>query len=148
MSTPKDFRFLRRAFALIAFGSVVLMAGCGQDNTPKRGHLHGKVTVDGVPLAKGQIRIFALTAGGVGTDAEIVNGKYDIPVERGPSAGTYRIEIESLKATGKKVLDPDTRQMVDEVANELPARYHVESTLKIDYDPSSDKPYDFELKKK
>jgi hypothetical protein len=125
-----------------------MVGGCAPGTTLKRGRVHGAVTVEGVPLAKGQIRLFALAAGGVGADGEIVDGNYDIPAHRGPTAGTYRIEIESLKATGRRVLDPDTRDWVDEVVNVLPRRYHSESTLQMNYDPSSDQPHDFELKKK
>lgn len=125
-----------------------MVGGCEHGTTLKRGRLHGTVTVEGVPLAKGQIRIFALAAGGAGTDGEIVDGKYDIPAHRGPTAGLYRIEIESLKATGRRVIDPDTRDWVDEVVNVLPHRYHSESTLRLNYEPGSDKPHDFHLKKK
>jgi hypothetical protein len=123
------------------------MAGCGRREL-QRGHIHGTVTVDGVPLAKGQIRFFALSAGGAGTDGEIVNGKYDIPAKRGPSAGAYRVEIESLKPTGRRVHDPDTRKLTDEYVNVLPARYHSQSTLQVNYDPGSEKPHNFELKSK
>jgi hypothetical protein len=126
---------------------AVAAAGC-ERNQLKRGSLHGTVTVDGMPLAKGQIRLFALSAGGAGTDGAIVDGRYQIPAERGPSAGAYRVEIESLKPTGRRVHDPDTRKMVDEYVNVLPARYHSQSTLQLNYDPGSDKPHDFELKSK
>jgi hypothetical protein len=104
--------------------------------------------VDGVPVAKGQIRVFALAAGGVGTHGEIEDGRYDIPADRGPSAGTYRVEIVSLRHTGRKVRDPDTDALVDEVVNVLPRRYNAESTLQISYDPGSDQPHDFALRTK
>lgn len=133
--------------ALWVVCAAVAVVGCGRDNV-KRGAVRGTVTVDGVPLAKGHIRLSALSADGIGTDAAIVDGKYHIPAERGPSAGTYRVEIESLKATGRRVLDPDTRTMVDEVVNSLPPRYHSQSTLQLTYDPASETAHDFELKSK
>ncbi|MCI0457578.1 MAG: hypothetical protein L0Z62_11460 [Gemmataceae bacterium] len=126
---------------------AVAVASCERSEL-KRGHVHGTVTVDGVPLAKGQIRLFALSAGGAGTDGAIVDGKYDIPTQRGPSAGTYRVEIESWKPTGRRVHDPDTRNLVDEYVNVLPARYHTQSTLQVNYDPGSDQPHNFEIKSK
>jgi hypothetical protein len=135
------------AVAWLVCAVAVVVAGC-ERGKPQRGALHGTVTVDGAPLAKGQIRFFALSAGGIGTDAAIVDGKYAIPAERGPSAGTYRVEIEALKATGRQVYDPDTRKLVDEYVNALPARYHAQSTLQVSYDPGSEKPHDFELKSK
>jgi hypothetical protein len=138
---------LLEAIPWLACAVAVVVAGC-ERGKPLRGALRGTVTVDGVPLAKGQIRLFALSAGGVGTDAAIVDGQYHIPAERGPSAGMYRVEIESLKSTGRHVYDPDTRKMVDECVNALPVRYHSQSTLQVNYDPGSDKPHDFELTSK
>jgi hypothetical protein len=104
--------------------------------------------VDGAPVAKGQIRLFALSADGTGTDAEIANGKYDIPAERGPTPASYRVEIVALKATGRRVPDPDTNELVEEVVNLLPPRYNTASTLQITIEPGSAKPHDFELKTK
>jgi hypothetical protein len=110
--------------------------------------VHGTVTVDGVPLATGQIRILAVTGGGVGTAGEIADGAYDIPPDRGPTAGTYRVEIVSLRPTGRRVRDPDTDELIDELVNVLPARYHSASTLRIEYDPGGDPTFNFELRSK
>jgi hypothetical protein len=142
-AAPPRGRFRR----VVLWAVCVAAAGCGRGE-PTRGALHGTVTVDGAPLAQGHIRLFALTPGGAGTDAAIVDGQYRIPAERGPMAGTYRVEIEALKPSGRRVYDPDTRQMVEELVNALPARYHTQSTLLVTYDPASDRPHDFDLKSK
>lgn len=131
----------------IALVVAFFFTGCGP-TAPTRGRMFGKVTVDDAPLAKGQIRLFALSADGTGTDAQIVDGQYDIPISRGPTAATYRVEIVSLKATGRRVPDPDTGGQVDEVVNSLPPRYNMESTLQAAFEPASGKPYDFHLKTK
>lgn len=133
------------ALMALAFGMATI--GCGQA-APERGRLFGKVTVDGVPVAKGQIRLFALSAEGVGTDASIVDGKYDVPPDRGLTAANYRVEIVSLKTTGRRVPDPDTNALVDEIVNLLPPRYNTQSTLQITYQPGSNAPHDFDLKTK
>lgn len=127
--------------------SVVAVAGCHHEAV-KRGRVHGTVTVDSAPLTNGQIRMLAVTDGAIGTAGEVVDGTYDIPPERGPSAGTYRVEIVSLKSTGRRVRDPDTNEMVDELVNVLPARYHSASTMQIKYDPGGAQTFNFELKKK
>ncbi len=126
--------------------AAMAVAGCHQEKS-KLGRVHGTVTLDGAPLAKGQIRILAVTDGAIGTAGEILDGSYDIPRERGPTAGTYRVEIVSMKPTGRRVRDPDTNELVDELVNELPARYHSASTLRILYDPAADRAFDFKLKK-
>jgi hypothetical protein len=130
---------------LAAFVAAALL-GCHRES-PRRGRVHGSVTVDGVPLAKGQIRLFSLSAGGIGTDGEVVGGRYEIPAARGLTAGTYRVEIVSLEPTGGRVRDPDTNALVDELVNVLPARYHSASELRLTYDPGNDRAIDFELKK-
>jgi len=133
----------------LALGLAIAVAiGCHQDAAPRRGPVHGTVTVDGAPLAKGQIRFLAVTDGGVGTGADIVDGAYDIPPERGPTAGTYRVEIVSLKPTGRRVRDPDTNELVDERTNALPAKYGSASALQAKYDPGGDTAFNFELKTK
>src|SRR4051812_23677443 len=114
----------------LAIGLAVacLTSGCGKAVT-ERGPLYGKVTVDGAPVAKGQIRFFALSAEGIGTDAAIADGKYTVPADRGLAPGDYRVEIVSLKPTGKRIMDIDANKLVDEVVNLLPPRYNTQSTF-------------------
>ena len=147
MAGPGCCRGWCRVVPWMAIVAATTMLGC-QHEAPRRGRVHGTVTVAGVALAKGQIRLLAVTEGGIGTAGEIVAGAYDIPPERGPTAGTYRVEIVALKATGRRVRDPDTNELVDELANVLPARYHSASTLQIKYDPGGDLTFNFELQKK
>lgn len=146
-SIPRCSRCLCFALPWLAVAALMALPGCNSAAV-KRGRVHGTVTVDGAPLAKGQIRILAVSEGGIGTAGEVVDGKYDIPPERGPTAGTYRVEIVSLKSTGRRVRDSDTNEMVDEVVNTLPARYNSASTLQIKYDPGGDQAFTFDLKKK
>jgi hypothetical protein len=136
-----------REVAHVVMLVTLVLSGCAP-KPPARGHFFGKVTADGIPIAKGQIRLFSLSGDGIGTDAEIIDGQYDIPVSRGPTKGTYRVEIVSLKKTGRRVPDPDSGGEVDEVVNLLPPRYNTQSTLQISYDPSSHEAHDFELRTK
>jgi len=139
-------RFNLWSFTLLAitFG----FSGCSP-SLDKRTRIHGTVTLDGSSLTAGKIRLFALT-GGVGTDGAIVNGAYDIPADRGVTAGSYRVEISVERSTGRKVPDRDGEAgaMKDETVESIPARYNKDSTLKIDFDPSIDKAHDFDLKSK
>jgi hypothetical protein len=133
------------AAALLA---AVASAGCG-DATPRRGPVHGSVSLDGRPLEAGKIRFFALT-GGVSAEGEVRDGRYEIPADRGPTAGKYRVEVSSERKTGRKVPDRDAGpgDLKDETVEAVPARYNRESALQVDYDPAADAPHDFDLKTK
>src|SRR5262245_54353463 len=131
-------RLPRRNTPWLAVVAAAAVLGCPHES-PQRGRVHGTVTVDGVPLARGQIRLFSLSAGGIGTDGEIVDGQYDIAAARGLTAGTYRVEIVSVQPTGRRVRDPDTNALVDEMVNVLPARYHSASVLRLTYDAGNDR---------
>ncbi|MGL4554551.1 MAG: carboxypeptidase-like regulatory domain-containing protein [Gemmataceae bacterium] len=132
-----------------ALAAVVLtVGGCGPA-ADRRGRVHGAVTLDGQPLPSGRVRLFALT-GGVGSDGEVANGRYYIPAGRGLTAGTYRVEISAERPTGRKVPDRDAEPGAtkDETVESIPARYNRDSTLRIEFDPSADRPFDFDLKSK
>ena len=131
------------AFSLISL-QLVLM-GCSDDGR-STGRVHGEITIDGTPLAEGQIRFFAVD-GGIGSDGVVTIGKYDIAARDGLCGGKYRVEISFEKKTGKKVPDRDggPGDMKEEVIESLPAKYNKNSTLQIDYDPKALKPYDFKL---
>ena len=139
-------RFSSWGFTVLAV--TLGLSGCNP-TLEKRNRVHGSVTLDGAPVAAGKIRLFALT-GGVGTDGAITNGAYDIPADRGVTSGSYRVEISVERSTGRKVpdRDGDAGAMKDETVESIPARYNKDSTLKIDFDPSADKPHDFDLKSK
>ena len=124
---------------------AVVAAGCAP-KSPRRGHTFGTVTVDGQPLAAGTVRFFALS-GGIGSDGPVAGGKYDLPPDRGLSAGKYRVEVSYEKPTGKKVPDRDAGPgaMKDETVETIPPKYNRDSTLMIDFDPAADAPHDFAL---
>lgn len=134
-------QWLGWAAAIFAFA----LPGCGEKEAP-RGAIRGTVTLGGTPLAEGKIRFFALT-GGVSTEGAILNGKYDIPPDRGPNAGKYRVEVIAEKKTGRRVPDRDgaAGDMKDETVNIVPLKYNQNSTTQIDFDPNANKPHDFDL---
>ena len=140
-------RAARRAgaswLALALLGLV--LGGCGEREVP-RGRGFGSLSVGGTALAEGRIRFFPLGEG-IGSDSEIVAGKYEIPADRGLSAGRYRVEVSFLKATGKKVpnYDGEPGAMMDEIIETISPRYNRNSELAVDYDPSAEAQFDFEL---
>ena len=108
--------------------ALVLVVGCnGNDG---RQALEGTVTLDGEPLAEGNVSFRPMpgtkspTAGG-----RIVDGKFSILPEKGLSAGTFRVEITASRKTGRKVMDPVLRTEVDETEQFIPERYNRQSEL-------------------
>jgi hypothetical protein len=77
--------------------------------------------------------MFIPTGGGPSAGANIINGKYAIGTERGVVPGTNRIEIHAIHKTGGKVPSPiDPDQLVDEIGELIPPKYHRNSILQED----------------
>jgi hypothetical protein len=79
------------AIALFAVGAATVL-GCGGDNPLGRKAISGKVTLDGQPLANGQIELHPLE-GGVQSGEAIKNGMYSMSTASGPAVGKYRVVI-------------------------------------------------------
>jgi hypothetical protein len=86
---------------------LVACAGCGGSLTQA---VSGTVTLDGAPLATGEIE-FAPEPGtkGPAAGATIENGRFDVPaVEQGlRTGGTYAVRITSLAGRGNFAKDPN-----------------------------------------
>src|SRR5438128_201716 len=135
-------RSLLTAFAVIA----VVAAGCGGAAAPpKRGKISGKITLDGKPVAKANVRFIALEASGFNVLAPVSNGVYEVPEGEGLVKGKYRVEF-SVPGPGRRVPNPDIPgAWLEDPMETLPARYHRESQYVLDYDPDNPKPYDAAL---
>ena len=135
-------RSLLTAFAVIA----VVAAGCGGAPAPaKRGKISGKITLDGKPVAKANVRFIALEASGFNVLAPVSNGVYEVPEGEGLVKGKYRVEF-SVPGPGRRVPNPDIPgAWLEDPMETLPARYHRESQYVLDYDPDNPKPYDAAL---
>jgi hypothetical protein len=129
---------IRRVLVLIP---VVFLGGCAGGT-----QFDGIVTLDGNPLDEGTIT-FTLPASKEGSvGGPIKNGKYAIDAQRKLPPGTYRVEINALQPTGKKVenkSDPGTQ--VDEVKQLIPMKYNLKSELTVELKSGSNTA-NFELK--
>ncbi|MCY2992356.1 MAG: hypothetical protein NTY19_31400 [Planctomycetota bacterium] len=89
--------------------------------------------LDGQPLEQGSIAFVPTgTTSGPAAGGTISGGTYAVQQNVGPVADTYRVQIRSMRKTGKKIaagspLPPGT--MVDEEIEALPAKYNNQSTL-------------------
>lgn len=110
-------------------------AGCGGPSGPERAEVFGTVTFDGEPISQGSISFLPQEGtNGPSAGGLIVDGKYDVS-ERGPALGSYRVEIQSSRKTGKKIeagppSPPGT--MIDEIEMYIPTKYNRESGLTVE----------------
>jgi hypothetical protein len=129
--------------------ALTLAGGCSSGPPPpRRGALHGKVTLDGKPVAKANIRFIALEASGINVLTAVKDGVYEVPADQGPVKGKYRVEF-SVPKPGRRIPNPDIPgAWLEDPIETLPARYHRESNYLLDYDPDDAKPYDATLTSK
>ena len=106
---------------------VLLLIGCGQQGDRQR--LEGTVTLDGAPLAEGQIT-FLPQSGTKGPTAggQITEGYFSIPHEGGTFTGTFQVKITATRKTGRTILNA-LGEETDEIEHIVPPRYNRQSEL-------------------
>lgn len=125
-------------FVALGLGLMLgLFAGCGDK---KQAKVHGTVTYNGIPVEEGSISFFPEP----GTEsrkasAAILDGAFDIPTDRGPFPGKFRVEITGVKKTGKKIPSADPGIEIDERIELIPDKYHRNSTLIREIAPGDNK---------
>lgn len=142
---------LRLSVCLI---SACLVVGCSGTTQPERFAARGTVTLDGVPLGLGLIRLVPISpSSGPGAMTTIVGGNFEFSEENGPVAGVHRVEIE---ATDHQIFEIDDEgAFAAEMAksgksplsdNPVPTRYNSASQLTTTIDGGSQRsPLVFEL---
>jgi len=125
-------------------------AGCGsrEYTGPQRFPLSGKVTADGQPVQMGVISFVPEDKTGRVSGGPIKDGAYSVPEPMGPTAGKYGVQIHWNKPTGKKIRNPmDPDNMIDQMMEGLPEKYHAKSELSADVSAKQTN-FDFDLKTK
>lgn len=121
---------------------AALVSGCG--GAGGRQAIEGTVTLDGVPLEKGQITFVPQgDTKGPTAGAEIVGGKFTIAAAGGPFAGKFRVEITASRPGGMKVPDRMTGKLVDGYEQFIPTRYNAESQLSADVKAGVENRFEF-----
>jgi hypothetical protein len=110
-----------------AASALALIVAWGCSRTAKSS-VSGAVTVDGQPLANGQITFVPVGGASPTAGASIVDGKYKAEVPPGET----NIRINAAKITGKrKAYETPDSPTVDVVEELLPARYNARTELKM-----------------
>ncbi len=102
------------------------LSGCSDD--AQRGTVTGRVTLDGQPLKTGIIRFVPADGRSATADGPITDGNYAVTVP----PGEKRVVITAPKVVGKKKMYETPESPVVAIVEELlPARYNVQSELKL-----------------
>jgi len=127
------------SFLLLA----IILSGCGP-KVPVPVPVHGKVTLDGKPLAEGQI-VF-ITPGQVPEFIDIRDGTYDGRAKWGPR----RVEVAAYRPYQIPADIPKSMHALMEGGKEnyLPDRYHTKSTLTAEILADGPNEFNFELSSK
>lgn len=134
------------AHALIGL-ALLLIGGCGHADTQV---VTGSITLDGQPLAHGQIEFTptGATRGPI-AGATIENGRYQVPaVAQGlKTGGVYRVMISSMVGSGRFIRHPEAPGgKMEALKNVVPPRYNDQSELTITISAQPDENvHDFSL---
>jgi hypothetical protein len=111
--------------------------------------IEGTVTLDGKPLEKGDIQFYPLPGTtGPSAGAQIVDGKFTIAPSGGTFAGSFVVEISSVRLTGRKIPDHRGDGMIDERVQYLPVRYNTQSELRAEVKSGESNHLEFAMKSK
>jgi hypothetical protein len=139
MNVMNLFKVQVLALALTAF------VGCSEG--PQRIPVKGTVNLDGKPLATGNLLMTPLKKGPV-AGCDIKDGSFEMPSERGPGPGEYRVEITAYRPTGNKVFDTDLNVATETLEPIVPARYNTATELTATVSAETENEFTFDLKSK
>ena len=130
--------------AVLAACVIAALSGCGGDG---REAIEGTVTFDGQPLATGQISFLPMSGTkGPTAGAKLKDGAFNIAADGGTFTGKFRVEITATRPSNRKVMDPESGQMVNAPLQFIPPKYNTQSILTADVKSGEDNSFKFELK--
>jgi hypothetical protein len=136
----------RGRFLLATSLLLALPAGCGHGNA-NQAAIQGHITLDAKPVERGSI-LFAPVDGtrGAVVGGQIKNGQYRLYAAAGPAIGRNRVEIRSVRKTGRSIPKGfgATGEFAEEQVEAVSPRFNAASSLAIDIKPG-DNVGDFEV---
>jgi hypothetical protein len=137
----------RWAISIVTVLALCAMAcvGCGP-SSDKLG-VSGVVTLDGVPLDRGSMRLSSVGETLSSSGCSIREGAFQIPAEKGLSPGTYRVQINSADLNAAPVLirsgpgDPGVRTQPERI----PAEYSVDGKHTVEVSADSENHFEFAI---
>ena len=124
------------ATALLAVLLAVLVVGCQTDPFTDAS---GTVTIDGVPLAEGEIIFLAPDNSTTPSAGPITDGQFRFRA----TPGAKKVQVNATRDTGRKEADGwPIRESI------IPARYNTKTELTADVKPKGSNEFKFELTSK
>ena len=129
---------------------VPLLVGCGRGNSLDRQAVSGQVTLDSKPLDRGSIQFCPeLAQGGIFAGTLIVDGKYDVPGDKGLPPGKYKVRISAAQPdtppTSPKSQSGFATSSPPPLRERLPAHYNANTTLTVEVKAGGGNVFDFAL---
>jgi hypothetical protein len=113
---------------------AMTLHGCGSPGEPAA--IHGNVSWQGTPVAKGAIRFIAENGTpGLGGVAPIKDGRFEIPDQNGLKAGQYIVAIYGFRETGRMIRVDESSPEIPEEQQYIPRQYNDASTQFVELDP-------------
>jgi hypothetical protein len=135
-----------RVTAIPALLLSAVCVGCGPGNPLGRQPVAGKVTLDGKPLATGNIRFAPQQSGGVASGAVITEGQYRLETLHGLPPGKYQVQIYSATAAP---MPPEKMAVAGSLpppaVERIPPQYNTASKLSVEVRAGDAGAFDFQL---
>ncbi len=137
---------MNRAIFSIWIAASLLTAGCAK---PVARELHGTVTCRGEAASAGRVSLIPIQSNERAVySARIVDGRYRVSLWGGAPTGTYRVEVDAKRKTGRRIqgFNGVETTMVDEEVRLGPEIYAGgNSPLIIELDTDSDEQFNIVL---
>ena len=133
-NAPKTFQRICTIAVLIGIASV---SGCSSGDRPPLGIVHGRITLDGKPLARASVGFTPASGGRASSGMTDAEGNYELTYIRdvmGAKIGEHTVFISTARDRARKT-------------ETVPARYNVNSTLQKEV-VAGDNVIDFDLTSK
>lgn len=139
-------RRLALFFPFLLGGMALCMSG-GCSDPLNRQEVTGQVTLKGQPLDEGVINFAPVDSQSTGDGAQITNGKYRIPRDKGLSPGKYKVTIYAGDGrSGVGTASPDAPAEKAKAGRErVPAEYNRNSTVVKEVKSGERNNFDFDI---
>ncbi len=123
------------ASALVCAVVVMALTGCGPAG-PRKIKISGTVSLDGFPLAEGNVVFIPLDPALGAAGGAIATGGFTIETYPGP----HRIEVYADKKESRPIGPDDPPELGFTLTSLIPERYNKKTTLTFDVQSPQDRP--------
>lgn len=128
--------------ALLSALAVLTLVGCGPAG-PRKIKISGTVTLDGSPLAEGNVVFIPLDPALGAAGGQITAGDFTLETYPGP----HRVEVYADKKESRPIRPDDPPELAFVLTSLIPERYNKKSTLTCDVQSPKDRPaFDLSLR--